>query len=1250
MISKPNFPLQKQCLISLCFIVTVLYGCGGGGGGGGGGRGSGGDGGEDPPASDHPSDLSVAELQANYDRLRNDAYPGQTFPADLSLSNLPPYMAAILSFVGDFSVVNSSNFVSSVREKQEQLYNKSTKYKDSLSRVSTVTENTHSLILLESVVANEQQNKLLDQDVDDETPCTNGGTIHLQGRLDDSGIGALALEYRNCMVSGATINGNGALRIFDQFQTHTIIYYDAVVFSFSDGMETVTGSIERQSNAGVFNTTSNVYIATPNSEFDLMLENFVEQQRIPRLTSLSGNLYLPDRGFVSISTETNFSWTPTPGFLTLFPSDGLMRIVGDSNTSANIVFRGPFVRLLYDQTGDGVSDLGATYSGEAIFQTGISLNEFTNVELLNYPPLVSQPEFVNSEVNTTNTIDVLTPTVDDFDGDQVSLTYRWRVNDVVQQNQTTNTLPAFVGAKGNTVSVTAIANDGVDSTTSLPAELIVGDAPATIIIDDYPNRINVGESLEVTITHSDPDPVDIDIPVLRFGPAGMVLVDGILQWTAENIFFAPKQTYFFSVEAQQDSTLTMEGEIEVVDPNASLPKARSGMQWTSLSDSVVVGDYDRDGNNEILITTFLKHVMTLEERSGVYRQDWLYPFAINDEESFIQALSGDFNGDGRDDPLLVTRSAVYLIGDENQEAEEIYRVAQDQEIASAAVENLDLDDSFEIALLVSDNSLGQGSEIRVVDMESGEIEWSLFPATPNFNFKIGNVDADPTLEIVLSGGSVYDVSTQSIQWNYSQSFGFRVLLGDIDGDGIDEIVSRDSNAGLTFFDAVSESIYLSLPNYNPCAFHVENIDADIQEEVIVGECTSEGEVTAIDVGSGSELVQWVIGATGRPNTIVVGIGSGDSDDDGEIEVFWGNVNIGAREANFAIADVDLDPINVWYNDEPVLDSFTAAGWGDIEFSDARAVFVVPQTDFITSGQRIATMSFDGMVELSDEISPFSSNPQTSSVFVDYDGDTNGELLFRVHDDSSNSLQVRQLVDDAIEFESGGILGDSIGFISSADINFDSRQDAIYFYNNRLVIEDIFNQEIIWTSPQFSQPLHDFSVGNIDSDADLEILISSDEELMVFDYDGNNYSQSGLVQQRCHRLAIIDLQAGPEGEIVCVSSSNDRTDPQTGFWLYNSSLNVLNNFQFAGHVGDLLTDSDFSRNGNLLIGYSPGGSTGPANYSRARYGLLSIDAGRLIWHSPDYLLSILPRSAHFFSDSMDVKHLTFGTVGAMYVTQ
>ena len=65
---------------------------------------------------------------------------------------------------------------------------------------------------------------------------------------------------------------------------------------------------------------------------------------------------------------------------------------------------------------------------------------------------------------------------------------------------------------------------------------------------------------------------------------------------------------------------------------------------------------------------------------------------------------------------------------------------------------------------------------------------------------VGDVDGDGDEEIVLNDGFVFDARYRDLEWQSSQPFGARMAMLDVDGDGILEVVGEFGDRFLRIFD------------------------------------------------------------------------------------------------------------------------------------------------------------------------------------------------------------------------------------------------------------------------------------------------------------------------------------------------------------------------------------------------------------------------------------------------------------------
>ncbi|HYE04563.1 MAG TPA: Ig-like domain-containing protein, partial [Planctomycetota bacterium] len=79
------------------------------------------------------------------------------------------------------------------------------------------------------------------------------------------------------------------------------------------------------------------------------------------------------------------------------------------------------------------------------------------------------------------------------------------------------------------------------------------------------------------------------------------------------------------------------------------------------------------------------------------------------------------------------------------------------------------------------------------------------PVAGTSDLAVGDVDGDHGLEIVLSSGHVvrFDGATVAPVWTYYQNFGYTLQLGDVSGDGIDDILASHAWYRISCYDVTT---------------------------------------------------------------------------------------------------------------------------------------------------------------------------------------------------------------------------------------------------------------------------------------------------------------------------------------------------------------------------------------------------------------------------------------------------------------
>ncbi len=109
--------------------------------------------------------------------------------------------------------------------------------------------------------------------------------------------------------------------------------------------------------------------------------------------------------------------------------------------------------------------------------------------------------------------------------------------------------------------------------------------------------------------------------------------------------------------------------------------------------------------------------------------------------------------------------------------------------------NLDDDPQMEV-VFISDDYL------YVYDSDSRFMEWKSTQSFTASEILIANVDHDPQAEIILNSGLIIDSRFRELEVESRdrKSFGERIRLVDLNGDGYPEIIGETDGFQLTIFD------------------------------------------------------------------------------------------------------------------------------------------------------------------------------------------------------------------------------------------------------------------------------------------------------------------------------------------------------------------------------------------------------------------------------------------------------------------
>lgn len=195
-------------------------------------------------------------------------------------------------------------------------------------------------------------------------------------------------------------------------------------------------------------------------------------------------------------------------------------------------------------------------------------------------------------------------------------------------------------------------------------------------------------------------------------------------------------------------------------------------------------------------------------------------------------------------------------------------------VKAAAFGDLYDNDSLDIAML-GDNYL------KIFNVQTFSTEWDTTISNAN-DVKIGDVDGDGKEEIVLGNGVVLDGKTHAVKWSYSAGFGNELQLSDIDGDSIPEIIGAGGQY-VTAFSASKQSPLwqINTGGSNVSTVQVADLNGDGNYEVIAG-LDQWGGINVYSTTTRSLLWQLA-----NPQDGITNMAIGDPDGDGTADIICG---------------------------------------------------------------------------------------------------------------------------------------------------------------------------------------------------------------------------------------------------------------------------------------------------------------------------------------------------------------------------
>jgi hypothetical protein len=126
------------------------------------------------------------------------------------------------------------------------------------------------------------------------------------------------------------------------------------------------------------------------------------------------------------------------------------------------------------------------------------------------------------------------------------------------------------------------------------------------------------------------------------------------------------------------------------------------------------------------------------------------------------------------------------------------------------------------------------AEVRATNLQNGALMWSV-PVTEGRAVTTFNLDADPALEIVISGasGQVIDGATRLPEWIYPDGFGVRLAAGKVGPQGAPGFVG--ASEAFTVYRTTPWSPIWDEARFRTDTLHVADLDGTGTGEIIIAE-------------------------------------------------------------------------------------------------------------------------------------------------------------------------------------------------------------------------------------------------------------------------------------------------------------------------------------------------------------------------------------------------------------------------------
>ncbi|MCB4437542.1 VCBS repeat-containing protein [Alteromonas sp. McT4-15] len=1070
--------------------------------------------------------------------------------------------------------------------------------------------------------------------------CDQGGSVTYDGKLSSTLTGTIAMDYQNCWLSsnGVAITGSTAIVIesVSESAVKYSMYFDSLTWTNEDIPHTLSGVVSidegfNETNSSYHSDTSQYIAFTIGSEQYKLMGNYnISDSPNESVNHAEFDFYVGSKGKLAVEAES-------PEYLWPYMSVGEVVVAGDK--TATLLFEQGIIRYLEDTDNDGTYDVG-TFIVEAyeLIRGNLADRLLVAIADMSIPPTVYAPDFYAWDTVDTTTPITVSPGYyydSDTEDEDLSVSFRWYLNGSLVEDVTGDTFPAYRAVFNDVVEVSMVVSDSANIVESGRISITLSDAPAQVAFENLPDSVSPGEYIEFRAIVSDPDLGDNQgVPTLVSAPSGATInEDGLISWQAPSNQLFKTQHYAFAFSTGEDGAEVVKTHVSVTNYEVQ-ELARSGVEVPKINNSMVIGDFDHDGENEVLSTDSQNRVFLLSYQNGSYNQTWMYPYIIEQGGTVKQVLSTDFDNDDYPDIIVISQHSVSVITDVDETATTL--LTTDNYIHSAVLGDIDNDGDDELAYLYSSSDYGEASDIVVVDLGSPESPLFTFTAEDSYEIALGNVDSDAQLELVTNSGLVYDLESGENQWFLNSGFSTsHIAVADINGDGIEEIVGADSWSYIYVYSAQNKSQITSIENFNTCDISSGKLTEDSTPVLLVGDCQW-GNIHAMKLSNNTLTSVFSVDMVDHGSSSLT---LGDADNDGLNELLWGTGTTHSGEDLLVTADVTATSATIKTTATThQLDSFNAAGWADLYPGDERAVFFVPSTGNGYDGSKVLLMENTGNYITSEEIS---SNWDGSRIAVttDYNNDGAGDLFLPTAQTYDGAFAAMQLNDFSIQYEITGSYSNDVSVIKAFDFNNDGFEDAVYVDGRTLKAIDVNNQVILATYTM-TQYFRDFDI--VAMNGNVYVALSQGNDItQILKPTASGFSIQASADISCARLTFVNADSDAASELACY---NDQNQSLVMYEVTDTSLTKTSDVSVSMDIVDMAANPVTATEQTLLV--TSANDDDWEYYGTSELSEMTVE-GISIWKSPALIGSARSHSLHARKSAEGSLEVMMATSRAMY---